>query len=290
MGETGYYSLERASSNRVVSQYDLYINCVGSSYYAKEINVPQFRYDYYLMYIQSGEATVTTPELTFELKKGDMLILPPFTDSLFKSAPNKHIDYMWLHFTGQKANELLEKVNIEINKVYKIGIHSIFSNEWKKLYNEFLTNDIYFDELCTNSLQAIMIYFSRYIHKTPLPSKLKSIAYIHSNLFNELKISELAKIEGFCENRYRELFYKVVGSSPLDYIIDKRIEAAKVRLNNSDEGIASIAKSVGYTDAYYFSRIFKKRVGMSPANYRKTTSYHHQSDGLTSKGNIRLYE
>lgn len=290
MGETGYYSLERGTSNREFLQKKLHVNCVGSSYYANAISVPQYRYDYYLIYIQAGHATITTPDIKVTLEKGDMIILPPFVNSLFESAKDKPIDYMWLHFTGYKTADLFNKVNIECNKVYKIGIHSVFNKEWKRLYSEFATNDRFFDELSVSILNSILISFSRYIHKTPLPATLKSISYIHENLYTDLRISQLAKIEGFCTNRYRDLFYKVVGMSPLDYIITKRIEAAKVHLNNTNVSIAEISKSVGYNDAYYFSRIFRKKVGMSPAQYRKTTSYNHQSDTLITKGNITLTE
>jgi len=56
---------------------------------------------------------------------------------------------------------------------------------------------------------------------------------------------------------------------PMQYITSLRIAAAKGYLENSDKSIAEIAAAVGYENALYFSRIFKKRTGMTPSEYKQ---------------------
>ena len=56
---------------------------------------------------------------------------------------------------------------------------------------------------------------------------------------------------------------------PMQYIVSLRIAAAKGYLESTDKNIAEIAATVGYDNALYFSRIFKKRTGMTPTEYKQ---------------------
>ena len=58
--------------------------------------------------------------------------------------------------------------------------------------------------------------------------------------------------------------------SPISYINKIRIEKAAALFKNSDRSITEIAMEVGFDDSNYFSRIFKKQMGMSPREYKKT--------------------
>ncbi|MBO5099557.1 MAG: helix-turn-helix transcriptional regulator, partial [Clostridia bacterium] len=71
--------------------------------------------------------------------------------------------------------------------------------------------------------------------------------------------------------RYRNLFTEIMGVSPINYVIDQRMNAAADMLTNTTFPISEISKKVGYEDSYYFSRLFKNRVGVSPVRYRKET-------------------
>ncbi|MEE1198283.1 MAG: helix-turn-helix transcriptional regulator [Acutalibacteraceae bacterium] len=58
--------------------------------------------------------------------------------------------------------------------------------------------------------------------------------------------------------------------SPIQFILKIRIERAKELLDFTDKSIADIAESSGFQDQNYFARIFKKQVGLSPTQYRKS--------------------
>ena len=59
-----------------------------------------------------------------------------------------------------------------------------------------------------------------------------------------------------------------MGISPLDYVTQLRMAEACRRLMSSDETVAEVAKAVGYADPYYFSRLFRRRIGIPPGAYR----------------------
>ena len=65
---------------------------------------------------------------------------------------------------------------------------------------------------------------------------------------------------------------QVLGVRPLDYIINKRLERAKLLITTSSLSLQEIADRVGVFDIYYFSKLFKSRFGIAPSQYRKQVS------------------
>ena len=66
-----------------------------------------------------------------------------------------------------------------------------------------------------------------------------------------------------------KIFKEETGTSPINYLIQIRLEKAKQILEKDTMPINMVAKAVGYEDAYYFSKLFKKYYGMSPSTYSK---------------------
>jgi AraC-like DNA-binding protein len=67
-------------------------------------------------------------------------------------------------------------------------------------------------------------------------------------------------------------FKTYFGISPYEYLMRKRIEAARLMLRHSDLLIKEIAARLQFSDQYYFSNYFKKKTGMSPAHYKTHSS------------------
>ena len=65
-----------------------------------------------------------------------------------------------------------------------------------------------------------------------------------------------------------KVFKEKTGESPINYLINLRLEKAKDLLISTESPVKAIAQSVGYSDAYYFSKLFKKYYGNSPCKFR----------------------
>lgn len=84
--------------------------------------------------------------------------------------------------------------------------------------------------------------------------------------FSVEQLSQLLFMDA--SNLYRKV-KALTGLSPVQYILSLRLQLAKKLLNESDESITSIALSCGFNSSGYFSRVFKKEMGMTPSAYRK---------------------
>lgn len=97
----------------------------------------------------------------------------------------------------------------------------------------------------------------------------QAIAYIHGHYMEPLNLQSLAERYGMKEKSFSYLFKKYVGLFPIDYVIQHRIKRAEELLAASSCPIGEIAAGVGYADAHYFSRLFKKHTGQAPSEFRR---------------------
>lgn len=93
--------------------------------------------------------------------------------------------------------------------------------------------------------------------------------YIQKNYQKNLKISELAELCSFSESHFRRVFRSVTGISCIQYINLVKIEIARNILLSGTANVMEAAVQAGYSDAFYFSRIFKKITGHSPSDFKR---------------------
>ncbi len=89
-------------------------------------------------------------------------------------------------------------------------------------------------------------------------------------------VSHMAAIAGMTERTFARRFRRATGYSPVEYVQALRLEEAKQMLETTDARTDAIAEQVGYTDAAFFRRIFKRSVGLTPSRYRRQFAAVHQ--------------
>ncbi|MNW39064.1 HTH-type transcriptional activator Btr [compost metagenome] len=95
--------------------------------------------------------------------------------------------------------------------------------------------------------------------------------YMEHHYNEQLSIGQLAQLANITPKYFVDLFKKTYGQSAMDFVTDLRINRAKRYLQESEEKLRDIALMVGYKDEFYFSRKFKKEVGVSPSEYIKNS-------------------
>lgn len=98
---------------------------------------------------------------------------------------------------------------------------------------------------------------------------LNIISYLKENYKEPITLESLSKKYSVSKATLIYNFNKYLHSSPVDYLINIRIQQAKAALTDTNCNLTEIAEKCGFSNANYFSLMFKRKVGMSPANYRK---------------------
>jgi AraC-like DNA-binding protein len=93
--------------------------------------------------------------------------------------------------------------------------------------------------------------------------------HIERRLASPLTRTGLARVAGLSPSRFNALFRAAIGMSPVDYLLRRRVQRAQQLLIASDLDVAEVAGRVGFADPFYFSRLFKRRCGATPSDYRR---------------------
>ena len=151
---------------------------------------------------------------------------------------------------------------------------SLTKSEFTKLFYLWNKKNLWyiqssFSVLYNLHAEAIKAENKSYVKQNKLFSKIAT--YILENYSSPaINVTDIANHAGISEVHLRRIFKSAVNTTPVKYINYLRLEKAKNMLINSNYSVNEIAFSVGFEDAYYFSRLFKKEIGISPSEYKKT--------------------
>lgn len=132
-----------------------------------------------------------------------------------------------------------------------------------------------FQSMLTTLFSEIIIYLSRAVSGSNdkeyivINKFAKVLGYIEDHFTSEIKAENLAKLANMSRRNFQREFKRIVGTNPLAYILDLKIENAKKLLVNTNLNMSEISQQTGFPDSNYFSRKFKEHTYMTPREYRK---------------------
>lgn len=223
------------------------------------------RSDYQLIYIENGPFEVEYNGTMHYLKQG-FVLYPP-------NVPQKYIDYedtkrIWIHFTGYNITEIMNDAHLNFG-VYSVPHSPIIQNLLLQLIAE--SNQIKTVSSTNGLLLYILYMLGKQVNNSSTTNDYlqNAITYITANYTKEIHIEELANVCNLSKSHFMYLFKEELGMTPLAYQQTLRIKDAMSALISSRQNVTEIAEQTGYKDPLYFSRVFKKLVGLSPSEYRK---------------------
>ncbi len=261
------------SKSKQSNEYSLIVNytydCFENELYAYDTYNCYGRDDYYLIYVTDGVFNTEINGTVFHLKKGAVVLYPPkYKYRYWGEPPSK---YLFAHFTGSYVEKILTDLGFSLEPYV---LESEFSPKIKDLFykmiDQYMTNAPFLQYSLACLLEEILLTIAvNRERNNGYRTFKKSIKYIHANYIEKIQIPYLAKLEGLSNSRYIALFTKEFGKPPSEYILELRLGRASELLLTTDMPISLVGSSSGYKDQYFFSKIFKKHMGMSPYEYRK---------------------
>ena len=104
------------------------------------------------------------------------------------------------------------------------------------------------------------------------PLTAQAIRYIHQHSCNGITVDDIAKHCRVSRSYMERSFSKYLGTAPHEHIVRTKISRAKQLLSETDFSLSAIASKIGLSQAAYFSVLFKKEVGQTPGEFRRTSA------------------
>lgn len=238
---------------------------------------PEGRNDYQLLYIAAGKGEFYfkgSKEPTI-VTKGNMILFRPGEPQVYYYYAIDKTEVYWVHFTGWKVEEYLERYELPHDEnVFYTGVSPDYPWIYNQMIRELQLQRVNHEDMISLYMHHIFITINRYIKerretKNDTINDIERAAhYFKDNYNKQISIEQYAEEHLMSVNWFIHSFKSVMKMSPMQYIISLRIAMAKGYLENSTKNIAEISLEVGYENALYFSRLFRKCTGMTPTEYR----------------------
>lgn len=233
--------------------------------------------EHQILYITKGSGTFESESSSKKkIKAGDVFVLFPGVWHRFKPKKKTGWDEYWVEFDGEllKHGQLNEILNPR-QPVMRLGIHSDLSENFIKIIEIIKKQRPGFQHLASGHLFQIFAHifakkkYSRFKGKPIVNQIERSKLIISENINKSFSQTEVASEVGLSYSLFRKKFKEYTGFSPCQYQIQLRINKAKDLLRHGDQTPLEIAASLGFESSDYFYRIFKKKVGITPTEFRK---------------------
>lgn len=235
---------------------------------------PAVRNHFLIHFIISGCGTFRNSLGEYKLEEGDLFFIAPGELTLYRADVKRPWTYVWLGFVGSKSEELTAEAGLSTacptaHCPSCAGIFRDMVTEIDLLPARFSGRAMAL-RAGGELLRALAQLTSRLPEPPEPPGFSEDVAaFIRSNISSSMSVTQLAADFGYTRTYFSTRFKKEAGQTPVQFLMDCRISAARRLLIETNLNIAHVARSVGYTDALLFSRQFKARTGLSPTTLRR---------------------
>ncbi|WP_305857246.1 AraC family transcriptional regulator [Balneatrix alpica] len=234
--------------------------------------------DYLLIYCTQGAGWLELGGQRRRIQAGDLVLLPKGVRHSYQACQQQPWSIYWAHFDGHMSPLFLEQMGFSGDHyLLRLGLHPKLIQDFDTLLQVRQTG---FHRLAfihaSNLLKQMLSYIALLQHQLRLAEQPSlDLAQVHAlmleKVHEQLDLDTLAASVGLSKFHFLKKYRELTGTTPIKHFIHLKIERACYLMDISQHPINEISQALGYEDAYYFSRLFKKVMGMAPSAYRKLT-------------------
>lgn len=231
---------------------------------------------HFLAFCTRGSGIVLLSGEQLPLTADQYFIVPKNQCFKFYNGSNIHARFLIAGFNGTTADQLSREYSVVRNLTPSVNNmvanrEMLFDEIFNNLAKGFHDQKITFVNFCFGHLLAAFIFAnqtSEDLADESNPAVRKAIQYFKKNLDKKLTLRQVAQEAGYATTYFTILFKKVTNYPPLSYFSHLKILKACEYLDYTSLKIKDISYRLGYSDPYYFTRDFRKKMGLSPRQYR----------------------
>ncbi len=236
--------------------------------------------EYIFIYCTEGKGIIYVEDRKYVLKTDEAFCIPRFRSHCYYACDDDPWSILWVHFKGED----IKYYPVEDCKIVKFtSIHAtnrmlfLFELLFRVLEGSFtLGNFIYISQVLALILAETYDREKRNASIEQNKHVTNVIRYMQSHLNENLTLEQLVEDFDLSKSYLNAIFKKHTQHAPMDFYISLKMREACKLLKVTDLYIYEVAQRLGYKDQYYFSRIFKKVVGISPKEYKYGDYYHYK--------------
>ena len=232
-----------------------------------------------LIYCTEGKGWVHLPHGHFEIHPNEFFVIPQDTPHTYAADQQSPWTIYWAHFRGSLAMDFSFMLLKHGDSFVK---YSPFVQERIRIFESICTaleagyslDNLTFSNLSFSYFLTVLSYTDKFASSECMEKDCvdKSIEFMQNHLNVPLTLKETADAVHLSESHYATIFRKKTGYSPMVFFNRLKVQRACQYLKSSTLRINEIAYKIGIQDPFYFSRMFAKTIGISPAEYRKKNS------------------
>ncbi|MEN9610244.1 MAG: hypothetical protein RLZZ628_1058 [Bacteroidota bacterium] len=233
--------------------------------------------EYQMVYIANGkgifEMENTEP---FQVSAGTLLLLFPKVWHRYRPLETTGWEEFWVGFNGHYAEYLMRQDCFNPQKpLLNIGFNAEFLHIFIRLIDTVKYEGVAFTQISSCLVIQLLglVYASALLSdksSTRHDAVIRAVRYkIHQQWAENLEMEKLAQEQNMSYALFRKIFKEMLGVSPGQYHLNLKIEKTAQMLRETNYSIAKIAESAGFESEFYFSRLFKQKMGLPPSEYRR---------------------
>jgi AraC-like DNA-binding protein/mannose-6-phosphate isomerase-like protein (cupin superfamily) len=228
------------------------------------------------LFCVDGKGSVVLEDRIITLEKNQILMIPATVPHVYQADSNTPWSIYWLHFHGHLSYDILDWI-MRKNNIIEVDSnkHSQLIHQFDKIYS--LLESGYSVDALIHISSLLCVFFTTIRQQEVKNIQLDAmgvnpithcIDYMREKVYETITLEDLMSITHLSKSYLLHIFKEQTGFSPIDYFIHIKIQRACNLLDTTNLSIKEITAQIGYGDPYYFSRIFKKIMALSPAQYR----------------------
>ena len=234
------------------------------------------RRDYQILYVANGKTHFWFDGKEEIVSAGHMVLYKPEEIQKYVYYLEDNPEVFWIHFTGSDVKNILAYHGISLDEhVFYCGVLPDYKALFRKIIQELQLCRYGYEDYIASLFNDILLLVDRQQHEQKKATGdvqeqiERAAAYFNENYNTKISIDDYAESLHISTNWFIHNFKQYAGMSPAQYILSLRMVNAQSLLERTTYNIKEISEIVGYENPLYFSRVFKKEIGKSPAQYRK---------------------
>lgn len=234
------------------------------------------RRDYQILYVANGKTHFWFDDREEIVSAGHMVLYKPEEIQKYVYYLEDNPEVFWIHFTGRDVKNILAYHGISLDEhVFYCGVLPDYKALFRKIIQELQLCRYGYEDYIASLFNDILLLVDRQQHEQKKATGdvqeqiERAAAYFNENYNTKISIDDYAESLHISTNWFIHNFKQYAGMSPAQYILSLRMVNAQSLLERTTYNIKEISEIVGYENPLYFSRVFKKEIGKSPAQYRK---------------------